>query len=126
MAEAMLDAFTTAELQVLRVRLQDFGSRQSDRTVQGRCHALDLSLARMVACQDDQVLRELAMSVEQLTVALQSRRLDRGAHEAAMASSAFLSDARPDPVPVAVEPHGPRLQWFAVDLERVIPPSLAL
>jgi hypothetical protein len=100
MAEAMLDAFTTAELQVLRVRLQDFGSRQSDRTVQGRCHALDLSLARMVACQDDQVLRELAMSVEQLTVALQSRRLDRGAHEAAMASSAFLSDARPTLFPL--------------------------
>ncbi len=123
----MLDALTTAEIQALRLRLHDFANRQSDRTVQVHCHALDLNLARIVASQDDQVLSELAMSVEQLAEAVQrARPADPGADKAAIASSAFSSDAHPDPVPVAVEPYSRRLQWFAVDLQSIIPPSLAL
>ena len=77
--------------------------------------------------QDDQVLRELEMSVEQLAEAVQrARPADPGADKAAIASSAFSSDAHPDPIPVAVEPYSPRLQWFTVDLQSLIPPSLAL
>ncbi len=109
--DVMLDALTAVEVQALRLRLHDFASQQSDRAVQIHCHALDLNLARIVAHQEDQVLRELARSVEQLDEAVRIAR----------AGPARLSDTRPDRHAVTVEPDGPRPQWFAVDLQTLSP-----
>jgi hypothetical protein len=70
----MLDARSVAEVLELRVTLQGFASRQSDQGVQICCRAVDLDLARILARQDDQMLRELAASVEQLAKAVQTAR----------------------------------------------------
>ena len=69
-----LDALTTAEVQALRLQLHDFASRQSDQVVKICCSAVDLDLARIVGRQDEQTLRELAASVEQLAKAVQTAR----------------------------------------------------
>jgi hypothetical protein len=66
----MLDALTMAEVQALRLQLRDFASRQSDQIVKICCSAVDLDLVRIVGRQDDQTLRELAASVEQLAKAV--------------------------------------------------------
>jgi hypothetical protein len=70
----MLDAPTTAEVQALRMSLNDFASRQSDQVVKICCCAVGLELARILRRQDDQVVRELAASVERLANALQFAR----------------------------------------------------
>ena len=70
----MLDALTTAEVQALRLSLHDFASRQSDQIVQICCCAVDLDLARILGRQDDQMVRELAASVERLAKAVQTAR----------------------------------------------------
>jgi hypothetical protein len=70
----MLDALTTAEVQALRLQLHDFASRQSDQVVKICCSAVDLDLARIGGRQDEQTLRELAASVEQLAKAVQTAR----------------------------------------------------
>ena len=70
----MLDALTTAEVQALRLSLHDFASRQSDQVVQICCCAVDLDLARILGRQDDQMVRELAASVERLAKAVQTAR----------------------------------------------------
>jgi hypothetical protein len=70
----MLDARSVAEVLELRLSLHDFASRQSDQVVQICCCAVDLDLARILRRQDDQMVRELAASVEQLAKAVQTAR----------------------------------------------------
>ena len=82
----MLDARSVAEVLEVRVSLQGFASRQSDQVVQICCCAVDLDLARILGRQDDQMVRELAASVEQLAKAVQTARTaDQG------------EDSTPDP-----------------------------
>jgi hypothetical protein len=106
----MLDALTTAEVQALRVSLNDFASRQSDQVVKICCCAVDLDLARILRRQDDRLLLELAASVERLANAVQiARTADQG------------EDSTPgprDPVPFEQS----RVQWFSVDLQNLSRP----
>src|SRR5437879_1860994 len=96
----MLDALATAEVQALRVKLHDFASRQGDQIVKICCSAVDLDLARILGRQDDQIVRELAVSVEHLAKAVQFAR----------------STPRPrDPVPFEQS----RVRWFSVDLQNM-------
>jgi len=98
----MLDALTIAEVQALRMSLHDFASRQSDQVVKICCCAVDLDLARIVGRQDDQTLRELAASVEQLAKAVQTARTaDQGADS---------TPASRDPLP---------FEWFSLDPQNV-------
>src|SRR5277367_1405316 len=102
----MLDALITVEIQALRLKLHGFASQQNDLALQIHCVAVDSNLARVLDCQDNQALRELARSVAQLNKAvrnLRPRSLD--VEEA---------DARPDAAPVVAEPplYGPRVQWL--------------
>ena len=107
----MLDALTTAEVQALRLSLHDFASRQSDQIVQICCCAVDLDLARILGRQDDQMVRELAASVEQLAKAVQTART---------ADQAEDSGPGPrDPVPFEQS----RVRWFSVDLPNLVRPS---
>ena len=103
----MVNALTTAEVQALRLKLHDFASRQSDPVVKICCSAVDLDLAKVVGRQDDQTLRELAASVEQLTKAVQTARsTDQGGYSA----------------PVPRDP-GPfersRVRWFGFDPQNI-------
>ena len=103
----MLDALTTAEVQALRLQLHDFASRQSDQVVKICCSAVDLDLARIVGRQDEQTLRELAASVEQLAKAVQTART-------AGQGATSLPNGR-DPIPFERS----RVRWFGVDLQNV-------
>jgi len=101
----MLDALTTAEVQALRVKLHDFASRQSDQIVKICCSAVDLDLARILARQDHQIVRELAVSVKHLDKAVQiARTTDQG-------GDSF--PRRRDPVPFEQS----RVRWFSVDFQ---------
>jgi len=103
----MLDALTIAEVQALRMSLHDFASRQSDQVVKICCCAVDLDLARIVGRQDDQTLRELAASVEQLAKAVQTARTaDQGADS---------TPASRDPLPFERS----RIRWFSLDPQNV-------
>src|SRR5689334_16330396 len=70
----MLDARTVAEVLELKLSLHHFASLQSDQIVQVCCCAVDLDLARILSRQDDQIVRELAASVEHLAKAVQTAR----------------------------------------------------
>jgi hypothetical protein len=66
----MLNALSTAEIQVLRLNLQLFASRQTDQTVRSQCLAVDTRLGEALG-GDDPILRQvLANSVEQLEEAI--------------------------------------------------------
>ena len=92
----MLDARSVAEVLELRLSLHDFASRQSDQVVQICCCAVDLDLARILGRQDDQMVRELAASVEQLAKAVQTARTaDQG------------EDSTPGPRDPCPAPRGP-------------------
>jgi hypothetical protein len=73
----MLDPLTAAEIQVLRLNLQLFASRQTDATVQSECHAVDTRLAEVLE-GDDPIFRQiLANSVEQLKEALRRSTIEK-------------------------------------------------
>jgi hypothetical protein len=103
----MLNTLTTAEVQALRLQLRDFASRQSDQIVKICCSAVDLDLARIAGRQDDQTLRELAVSVEQLAKAVQTARTTGQ-------GTTSTPDGR-DPIPFERS----RVRWFGVDLQNV-------
>jgi hypothetical protein len=103
----MLDALTIAEVQALRLKLHDFASWQSDQVVKICCSAVDLDLVRIVGRREDQTLRELAASVEQLAKAVQTARFaDQG------------EDSTPAPRnPVPFERS--RVRWFGFDPQNI-------
>lgn len=109
----MLDALTTAEVQALRLSLHDFASRQNDQVVQICCCAVDLDLARILGRQDDQMVRELAASVERLAKAVQTART------ADQAEASILGPR--DPVPFEQSREQSRVRWFSVDLQNSSP-----
>ena len=100
----MLDALTAAEVQALRLMLHDFADRQSDQVVKICCCAVDLDLARTLGRQDEQILRELAASVERLSKAVQSARADQ-CEQPAPHSNAPTEQAR--------------IRWFGFDPQNV-------
>jgi hypothetical protein len=51
-----------------------FASQQNDLALQIHCVAVDSNLARVLDCQDNQTLRELARSVAQLDQAVRNSR----------------------------------------------------
>jgi hypothetical protein len=111
----MLDAFTTADVQALRLSLHDFASRQSDQVVQICCCAVDLDLARILGRQDDQMVRELAASVERLAKAVQTARTaDQGEDP---------TQSPRDPVPFEQSHEQSRVRWFSVDLQNFSRPT---
>ena len=69
-----------------------------------RACAVDLDLARILGRQDDQMVRELAASVERLAKAVQTAR---------------TADQAEDPVPFERS----RVRWFSVDLPNLVRPS---
>jgi hypothetical protein len=105
--DTMLDALTTAEVQALRLKLHDFASRHNDQVVKICCSAVDLDLARIVGRQDDQTLRELAASVEQLTKAVQTARSADQAGDSALVPR--------DPGPFERS----RIRWFGFDPQNI-------
>jgi acylphosphatase len=115
----MLDALITVEIQALRLKLHGFANQQNDLALQIHCVAVDSNLARVLDCQDNQTLRELARSVAQLDQAVRNSRPRSLDVEEADNHVARLFDARPDAAPVVVEPplSGPRVQWLAFDLQ---------
>ena len=104
--DTMPDALTTAEVQALRLKLHDFASH-SDQVVKICCSAVDLDLARIVGRQDEQTLRELAASVEQLAKAVQTART--------AGQGATSPPNGRDPIPFERS----RVRWFGVDLQNV-------
>jgi hypothetical protein len=92
-----------------------FASQQNDLALQIHCVAVDSNLARVLDCQDNQTLRELARSVAQLDQAVRnSRPRSLDVEEAD-------NHVAPDAAPVIAEPplYGPRVQWLAFDLQSV-------
>ena len=70
----MLDALTTGEIQALRLKLELFANRQTDKAVRSQCLAVDTKLAEVLE-GDNSILRELlANTVEQLEEALRRAR----------------------------------------------------
>jgi hypothetical protein len=83
----MQDVLTTAEIQILRLKLLAFADQQSDQSVRFQCAALDAKLAEALEGDDLILRRTLANSVQQLEAALRRPAIEK-------ATAQFLTGRR--------------------------------
>jgi hypothetical protein len=83
----MQDVLTTAEIQILRLKLLAFADQQSDQSVRFQCAALDAKLAEALEGDDLILRRTLANSVQQFEAALRRPAIEK-------ATAQFLTGRR--------------------------------